>query len=440
MILAIQQRRNHIVIRLNEPIAMSTTKETGRDQKAETVSSVHENSTNSQSTPPGSNMSAPVDSQAECQSQDPDLYPGDRAVTSAGSSTDDQAPDDVAGMTSARPNIPPKPTESQLKAAILENISYKDLFALTKLYQDLVSRPVEVSGPLDERPHPDGQPASIWRTVIAEDGNLHNRRKTYYAFDEESYNSISDAGLTDSAIELVKEVKIIPKSQDQLQHRQRGNKALQGHIVEEIKEEKIVVRSPLLCKAIREMVYWPSLTFSGGTRHLEIRVPYRSIGTHRSEFQVLQEHLEASLERSGLRDNTLPSGSIDPATTNAINLVNQNSLDDNRKLLNQLKLFLGQVDRTLQEGLEGEKERIAKGMITFDYLWKILTPGVFAYCRWNRDIDEEIACQVRLLTWTGGNELLGRESSEDYHRSVIVHVWYIDHRGIVLLKLPRYQE
>ncbi|KFZ17918.1 hypothetical protein V501_01479 [Pseudogymnoascus sp. VKM F-4519 (FW-2642)] len=271
-----------------------------------------------------------------------------------------------------------------------------------------------------EAPDALGKPAPIWRTVVRSEGPIRNRVKKGCALDEEEYYSIQDKDIG-SAIELVKEVNIIPTDETELKHRQRGNKALGGAIIQEVTSEKIVVRCPLLCEAIREIIYWPSAAFSGGLRSLEFHTPYRAIGAHRQQFAQLQAALEEEAQ------GQIPAFDGAQEETD-ISSAEPDDQRDSVVLLNHLKLFLEQVDRVQKDGIRDEQQRNEKKMVTFDYLWVLFNPGKFVYV----DIDGAmVACRVRLLVW-GGGDILSTRSTEDSYRQVELHLWYLDHDGTTI--------
>lgn len=372
---------------------------------------------------PSSNLPEDSTSSIRRQPQDTPIADpgerGERAISAINSNQPSETP--TASDT-------PIPKTSSPRAATRREI-LRNAIAYLKEKGYQIIPPNQDSNLPEHRTGPDAESTAIWRTVITEDGFGSNKTKKYCEFNKEDYDSVRDSGFENNAIELIKEVRIVPRSDrtGSLTCSQRGNKALQGDVVQEIKSEKIVVRCPLLCKAIRETVYWPSASFYGGARNLNIDVPYRSIGAHREKLAELQKSLEDKIAISSKADSCTPA-LVEQSETQVGDSDNPGA--DDRRLLRNLKLFLEQVDTVQKAGSDETRARIKRGFITFDYLWAILKPGVFAYA--NLD-GEEIACRIRLLVWGGGGiDPRLSASSEDHPRSVTAHIWFVDHKGISL--------
>jgi hypothetical protein len=243
--------------------------------------------------------------------------------------------------------------------------------------------------------------ADIWRTVIREAGGYFSKDSWFVSLSEEDYASVK---VNDpcNALEMRKHVRVIPPPAEVPRLPMRGNKALGGAIVDQVTSEKIIVRSPFLLNAIREIVYWPTPAYSPGLTRLELDTPFRSIGVHRNGFAQLEQAMRAELATA-----------VGPARTEL------------QKNLGHLELFLSEADKVQAIHVEAEKERHARGMVTFDMLWMVLKPGAYVYVKVG---GFEIAGRIRLLRWERGS--LGSGSLEEVFTSLTVYIWYLDHDGV----------
>lgn len=260
-----------------------------------------------------------------------------------------------------------------------------------------------------ESSEPQQQKSLIMRTLFRQPIKGLMQHPTYERdLGEEEYDNYRDS-TSSSAIELTKDVKIIPPGLS----KQNTFKSGQGNngedIIDHIVSEKMIIRSPELIKIIKEVVsYWPSAAFYENQTKLVLDRPYRSLGVYRVEFGTKLKEYEAKLKQTEMGTN------------------DQETLDLKVK---ELKQLLAEVDKVQGAFVNAEVERnqgspIEPPRATFDMLWMLYKPGDSVYVSTNEFTG---VCRLRLSVWGRGRSSGPSIGTEDPYASVTLHLWYWDH-------------
>jgi hypothetical protein len=222
---------------------------------------------------------------------------------------------------------------------------------------------------------------------------------------EKDYDDYRDSAYA-SAIELRKDAKIIPPNISK--HKNDGNSLgdKKEDIIDHIASEKMIIRSPELIKAIKEVIkYWPSSAFYENQTKLVLNRPYRSLGAHREEFGNKLKSYETQIEKE----------TPGTAAWEALDLI-----------IKELGQVLAEVDKVQGALVDAEEKRNAglpngSARATFDMLWMLYKPGDLVYISTD---DFTGACRIRLSTWGHGQPGQG---TEDPLAMVTLHLWYLEH-------------
>ncbi|USP79460.1 hypothetical protein yc1106_06734 [Curvularia clavata] len=269
-------------------------------------------------------------------------------------------------------------------------------------------------------------PPTVLRTVYRQPVKGLMTHPTYdRGLDEREYDEYRDSA-SGSAIELKKDVRVIPPNSISGARSINGTQDIIDHIV----SEKMIIRSPALIKTIKSVVsYWPSSAYYDNQTRLELNRPYRSICVYRDEFQHALESDKAAYDRITVSERR------------------NKDAKELAKSIEELEMLLNEVDKVQKDPIAEEKRRNTgdKGRqippkATFDMLWMLYKPGEQVYVQTE---DFEGLCRIRLLVWDRGRAL--STDAEDPYAAVELNLWYLDHDGTGLnrrhhcLKIERFQ-
>jgi hypothetical protein len=254
------------------------------------------------------------------------------------------------------------------------------------------------------------KPPTVLRTVYRQPVKGLMTHPTYdRGLEEHEYDEYRDSA-SGSAIELKKDVRVIPPKS------LSGVRSINGtqDIIDHIVSERMIIRSPALIRTIKSVVsYWPSSAYYDNQTRLELNRPYRSICVYRAEFQNALESDKAEYKR------------IPPSEKSS------KDAKELAKSIEELEMLLVEVDKVQKDPVAEEKRRNMGDegrqippKATFDMLWMLYKPGEEVYVQTE---DFEGLCRIRLLVWDRGRAL--STDADDPYASVELNLWYLDHDG-----------
>lgn len=257
----------------------------------------------------------------------------------------------------------------------------------------------------------------IWRTVIRHRGSRHSPETYHHSLSKNDYENIERCDAS-PAFEMRKHVLTIHPfgGSSNPEVEPPRNPVLGYDIVDHVISEQMIIRSPQLLRAIKDVVHWPSAAFYDGQKRLTLNSPFRSIGVHRSGFSRLLEQRRIDLQNAMISNRSEPSQM--PEVTNP-------KTQHLQLTVRHLELFLAEVDKVQALDLKLEEARHLRRLATFDMLWMLFKPGVKVHMAAN---GPNLACIIELLVWNRGTTRA--DSTDGPYEYVDVQMWYWDHDGM----------
>ncbi|KAF2141541.1 uncharacterized protein K452DRAFT_308644 [Aplosporella prunicola CBS 121167] len=168
--------------------------------------------------------------------------------------------------------------------------------------------------------------------------------------------------------------------------------SLDNKRINKINATRMVVHSPWLLKAIRDVVqYYPAQNLTGDT--ITIHEPYHVLAHHVTELRDLRNRL------------ALEKGSEDDEE------------DDAATTYEHLKVLLDFIEPHVERTVLPARRRLKKeeATTTYDDLWYLLRPGALAYAQHD---DTWIGCVIKSVSYS--------EENED-EKKATAKVWFLDH-------------